>query len=103
MNPLQERNRDIIKNNNINTNWDYRHYLMNNANSIMTHNKYNSCLNTGISNDIDYKKTGGNPYMFTSTLDDSRPFGYQTSDLKETFIYKRHGEMLKTAPKILKK
>ena len=34
MNPLQERNRDIIKNNNINTNWDYRHYLMNNANSI---------------------------------------------------------------------
>lgn len=102
MNSLEERNNVIIKNNNINTNWDYRQYLIKNANSIMSHNKYNSCLNTGIHNTIDYKKQDGNPYMFSSTLDNSRPFGYQTSDLKETFIYKRHGEMLKTAPKISK-
>ena len=102
MNSLEKRNNVIIKDNNINTNWDYRHYLMKNANSIMSHNKYNSCLNTGIHNDLDYKSQDGNPYVFNSTLDNSRPFGYQTSDLKETFIYKRSGEMLKTAPKIPK-
>ena len=51
----------------------------------MSHNKYNSCLNTGIHNDLDYKSQDGNPYVFNSTLDNSRPFGYQTSDLKETF------------------
>lgn len=102
MNSLKERNNDIIKMNNINTNWDYRHYLMNNANAIISHNKYNSCLDTGVHNEINYKREDGNPYLFNSTLDNSRPFGYQTSDLKETFIYKRHGEMLKTAPKISK-
>jgi|TARA_Y100000992_G_C21130039_1_gene426122 hypothetical protein len=100
MNPIDKKNKEIVELNKIETNWDYRHYLMNNAKSIMSHNKYNSCLNTGIINDITNGTKGSNPYLFNSTLDRARPFGYQTSDMKETFIYKRHGEMTKIAPKI---
>tara|TARA_B100001057_G_scaffold342303_1_gene343201 strand:- start:688 stop:999 length:312 start_codon:yes stop_codon:yes gene_type:complete len=102
MSSLEKRNDEIVKMNNINTNWDYRNYLTQNANNIMSHNKYNSCLNTGISTDLIYEKKDGNPFLFHSTLDNSRPFGYQTSDLKEAFVYKRHGEILKVAPKISK-
>ena len=100
MNSLELKNKSIRDENNITTNWGYRHYLMNNAKQIMAHNKLNSCINTGITNNITYETKDSSPYLFNSTLDNSTPFGYQTSDLKETFIFKRQTEILKTAPKI---
>ena len=100
MDPMQKKNEEIRQQNNIKTNWDYRNYLVQNAKTIMAHNKYNSCLSSGITSDITMNTSNKPPHLFKSTLDTERPFGYQTSDLKETFIYKRHTEMLKVAPKI---
>ena len=100
MNSLEKVNSSIRQQNNIVTNWDYRQYLINNADKIMSHNRLNSCINTGITNDQTYGTTGSPPHLFDSTLSTERPFGYQTSDLKEAFIYKRHTEIMKTAPKI---
>ena len=100
MNSIDKKNNEIVKLNNIRSSWDYRNYLISNTNEIMIHNKYNSCLNTGIANDVTNGTKGSNPFLFKSTLDPSRPFGYQTSDLKEAFIYKRQGEITKIAPKI---
>tara|TARA_B100001027_G_C16233437_1_gene315807 strand:- start:100 stop:414 length:315 start_codon:yes stop_codon:yes gene_type:complete len=100
MSSLEKINSSIRKENNITTNWDYRQYLINNADKIITHNRLNSCINSGIINDPTYGIVGNPPHLFDSTLSTERPFGYQTSDLKETFIFKRHTEIMKTAPKI---
>ena len=100
MNSLEKINSDIRQQNNITTNWEYRQYLTRNADKIMSHNRLNSCINTGIINDITYGTRGEPPHLFDSTMSTERPFGYQTSDLKEAFIYKRQTEIMKTAPKI---
>lgn len=76
----------------INSNWKYRQYLQNNANTIM---KYNSMESISASGNnpyaVDNKVASPNvPYMFSSTHDTSKPnFGFNNSDLKQDYLTKQ--------------
>jgi hypothetical protein len=102
-------NDDLIQSNNIRSNWQYRKYLTNNAKDIMQYNFLES------SNDVGYYKRpidlpnmqsnlvsnmNGKPYGFTSTLDQNKPFGYQTSDLKELYLSREQLDSRKISPVI---
>jgi hypothetical protein len=102
-------NEDLIQSNNIKSNWQYRKYLTNNAKDIMQYNFRESC------NDVGYYKRpidlpnmqsnkvsnlGGTPYSFSSVLDNSKPFGYQTSDLKQVYLSREQLDARKISPVI---
>jgi hypothetical protein len=102
-------NDDLIQSNNIRSNWQYRKYLTNNAKDIMEYNFRES------SNDVGYYKRpidlpniqsnnvtnmNGVPYNFSSILDSSKPFGYQTSDLKEMYLSREQLDSRKISPVI---
>jgi hypothetical protein len=102
-------NEDLIQSNNIKSNWQYRKYLTNNAKDIMQYNFRESC------NDVGYYKRpidlpnmqsnkvsnlGGTPYSFSSVLDNSKPFGYHTSDLKEVYLSREQLDARKISPVI---
>ena len=58
------------------------------------------------SNDIGYVKRDyepnqpSNPFLYKSFLDNSRPFGYETSDLKETYLSREQLNARKVSPAI---
>ena len=102
-------NDDLIQSNNLRSNWQYRKYLTNNAKDIMEYNFRESC------NDVGYYKRpidlpnmqsnkavslSGTPYNFTSILDQSKPFGYQNSDLKEMYLSREQLDARKISPVI---
>tara|TARA_Y100000816_G_scaffold291607_1_gene283501 strand:- start:5653 stop:5973 length:321 start_codon:yes stop_codon:yes gene_type:complete len=102
MTSLDEINNSIMEQNTITTNWNYRNYLIRNGKQIINHNKLNACLNRGIINEplLDENKNTP-PHLFTSVTDTGTPFGYQTSDLKEAFVFKRQNETRKVVPRII--
>jgi hypothetical protein len=102
-------NDDLIQSNNLRSNWQYRKYLINNAKDIMEYNFRES------SNDVGYYKRpidlpnmqsnkvtnmNGTPYNFNSVLDNTKPFGYQTSDLKEMYLSREQLDARKISPVI---
>lgn len=73
---------------NINSNYDYRSYLQKNATNIIEYNKkyaynFNCYFNYDKKSEV---VKSGNPYVFTSNLDKSKPFGYNDSDLKNLYL-----------------
>ena len=73
---------------NINSNYDYRSYLQKNATNIIEYNKkyaynFNCYFNYDKKNEV---VKSGTPYVFTSNLDKSKPFGYNDSDLKNLYL-----------------
>jgi hypothetical protein len=98
--PEAVTNNQMIKENGISSNWQYRKYLTQNANRIMKTNFDEA------SNDIGYVKRDyepnqpSNPFLYKSFLDNSRPFGYETSDLKETYLSREQLNARKVAPAI---
>lgn len=100
-------NADIIKSNNIKSNWEYRQFLTRNADNII---KYNF---TESSNDIGYYKrpldvldirtntapsSTYTPYKYTSVMDNSRPNGYSSSDLKDAYLSREQLNSRKISP-----
>lgn len=86
--PAGQENLMLKKAANINSNYDYRRYLQNNATSIMNHNKkyahnYNCYFTYENQKDL---KMARNPYVFENSLDKSKPFGYSDSDLKNIYL-----------------
>ena len=87
----------------INSNWKYRQYLQNNANTIM---KYNSMETISASGNnpyaVDNKVASSNvPYMFSSTHDTSKPnFGFNNSDLKQDYLTKQQNGAKMISPSI---
>jgi hypothetical protein len=90
-------NEQLLKDNGIQTNWEYRQYLQKNANTIMQQN------NMSMSNDVGYvRKYDGNtsvssvPQMFTS-LNQRGAAGYSDSDLKRMYLTREELDSRKTA------
>lgn len=80
-------NEQLLKDNNIKTNWEYRRYLQNNANSIMQQN------NMSMSNDVGYVRRydaepsiRNVPHNFTNTNQHRNIPGYSDSDLKRLYL-----------------
>jgi len=102
-------NDDIIQNNNIRSNWQYRKYLTKNAKDIMEYNFRESSSDVGYYKRVidlpnmqssNVKNMNGTPYNFSSLLDNNKPFGYQTSDLKEMYLSREQLDARKISPVI---
>lgn len=73
----------------IKSNWQYRKYLVENADEIIKYNQLGAC-NECCEGVVRYgtadQSSSNAPYVFTSSLDKSQPFGYETSDLKNNYL-----------------
>jgi hypothetical protein len=79
----------IQKSENINTNWEYRQFLTNNAMTIMKLNNQESCYYLGLNPHVNSDRTPSDnvPHMYSSTTDTRHPgYGYPTSDLKNVYL-----------------
>lgn len=93
-------NNEIIKNNSIKTNAQYRQFLTNNANDIIYKNQIEACDQCGncikqVQGGINYNNS---PYLYKSPFDKSEPFGYQESDLKNVYLSRQQLQSRKVAP-----
>jgi hypothetical protein len=82
---------NIRKNAGITTNWQYRKYLTENADSIIKYNQLSSSEDCSGTNSIysnGEEKLSNSPFVYKSALDNSRPYGYENSDLKNNYLTK---------------
>ncbi len=86
--PGNSENIKLLKNNNINTNWNYRSYMVKHSDEIIKINQRNACDAIGL-NHIDTNKNNGknnSPFIYKSLNDVSTPRGYETSNAKIKYI-----------------
>ena len=91
-------NQNIKDSANIQSNWNYRNYLINNAESIMSGNLLSACdqccycpAKYGVD-----QPTNSSPFLYSSCTDNINPYGYSNSDLKNHYIseYKLQSRMV---------
>ena len=92
----------IIKDNNIKSNWQYRRFLNQHANEIMTHNLQEACNDTGYfvetEKDVNTKQPNY-PYTYTSVDDNTKVLGQEKeSDLKELYLSRERLDDRKNVP-----
>jgi len=86
-NPACDINKKLKEKNGMKNNYQYRQFLIKNGVSLMNKNNVASChecsecVLQGTSNDKSYGK-----YLFTSISDNSKPYGYQNSNLKNLYL-----------------
>ena len=96
--PNCEANNRLKKSLYLNSNYDYRQYLIRNGQSVMNSNRY-SCLKTNINQQIgDGQLNHKNKYLFSSVNDNNKPFGYQESDLKNVYLSRQQLQARAEAP-----
>lgn len=101
--PESAVNNQLLKNNNIKSNWEYRKYLTQHSQQIMEYNFRETCNDCGYfippldvgSNEKSHKKM---PYTYSSFTDTSKPDGYQDSDLKQMYLSREQLNSRKVAP-----
>lgn len=94
-----EINKNIINNNNIKTNYQYRQYLINNGNKVQNNNLNIACDNCGVCNYGPlFKPNETGKYLFKSCSDKSRPYGYECSDLKNQYLTREELQSRMIAP-----
>lgn len=104
--PESTENANLIESNNIKSNWEYRRYLTSNSKEILEYNFREAC------NDVGYFKRPidlpsiqsnavsgyNNPFLFRSVVDNSKPQGYQESDLKKLYLTREQLNARKISP-----
>jgi hypothetical protein len=107
--PESSINADLVERSGIKSNWEYRKYLTENAKEIMEYNFRESSNDTGYyKRPIDIPSIQSNevkgfhdtPYVYSSNLDKSKPFGYSSSDLKDLYMSREQLASRKVAPVI---
>ena len=99
-NPACNSNTELRNNLNITNNYDYRQWLIKNGTTIRNKNfqsaknENSECIEAA-----QHVKTNGK-YLFQDCADNSRPFGYETSDLKNLYLT-RNALQSRTNPHIL--
>jgi hypothetical protein len=102
-------NAKIIETNKIKSNWEYRQYLQKNAKQIMEYNFYESANDTGyykhpiVAPSIQSNSVKGldkTPFLYESNLDNAKPFGYASSDLKQLYLSREQLEARQISPVI---
>ena len=107
--PESHLNDRLVKQNNIKSNWQYRHYLQQNAPQIMESNFKLSSNDTGFmvqpaakmsiqSNEFGHLETY--PYSYKSIMDENKPKGYVLSDLKSNYLTRDQLEARRVAPSV---
>jgi len=92
--PESTVNNQILQDNGIKSNWEYRNYLVANATQIMEKNFRESSNDTGYfakqyeapnSNEV-LKDVNNPPFHYNKDNLDEKPFGYASSDLKHLYL-----------------
>lgn len=88
--PGSKISNDIKKEAGIQSNWQYRKYMVENADSIIKYNQLQACdeccgCPARYGSD---EKSVNQPFLFKSCNDNRQPFGYETSDLKNLYLDK---------------
>lgn len=104
--PESAANNQLLKNNDIKSNWQYRKYLTQHSQQIMEYNFRETCNDTGyfippldVGNGDEPNKHSTNvPYVYSSFTDTSKPEGYQESDLKQMYLSREQLNSRKVAP-----
>lgn len=108
-------NENIRKNENITSNWQYRRYLMNNADKIIMKNQLEACNqccscpakfnsapsnspNVAVNNNSSDTTRKTTPFLFDSCTDRSQPFGYETSNQKSLYLSQQSLESRMVTP-----
>ena len=82
-------NENLRKKTGIKQNWEYRKYLVDNAESIIKQNQINACDQcSNCKLDVDHNKYPQAPYIYNSSNEKSQPYGYEDSDLKNLYLSK---------------
>ena len=68
------------------SNWKYRRYLQQNGSKIMLQNQMNACNMVGVNLYNVTEASPNTPYLYKSCLDNTKPFGYKDSDLKQAYL-----------------
>lgn len=80
-------NEQLIKENNIQTNWEYRRYLQTNAKEIMKKNCMSMCNDVGYVCRYENEPVGNTPQMFRNMNERGTDMaGYSDSDLKRMYL-----------------
>jgi hypothetical protein len=98
-NPSCAVNNQYIKQNNIKTNYQYRQFMINNGMNIQksnTETTYKLCGAQKYEPDLKPKHNGR--YLYKSCQDNHRPYGYETSDLKNVYLSRQDLESRMIAP-----
>ena len=97
-------NDSIRRAENIKTNWDYRKYLMANADQIMNINRMDAVNMSGHGSFEVSAYAQENhrnvPFMYASVMDSREPFGYVESDLKDVYLSREALQSRMIAPEI---
>ena len=96
--PAAVINNEIRASENIKTNWNYRNYLVNNAEKIIGYNQKEACNEcsscppqysdpnlTPLQVD-ELNNSKNSPFLYSSSSDNSAPFGYESSNLKNIYL-----------------
>lgn len=81
---------EIRKQSNLQTNWQYRQYMQDNADKIIAYNQLASCDKCGacpIKYGVQSNPTTQTPFIFSS-IDATQTLGYPNSDLKSQYLSK---------------
>jgi hypothetical protein len=98
LDPNCEENDRLQKSLQIQNNYDYRQYLIKNAESLMNKNKMGCFM---LNNDFrvgEKEFVSHNKYVFNNVHDNNQPFGYEKSDLKNIYLSRQQLNAKKQAP-----
>lgn len=89
----EKMNKKIKQKYDIKTNYDYRMFLTKNGNNIISKNQLNSCDQCGFCqyeklNEINSNQIN-NKYLYKGLTDNTKPYGYESSDLKSNYVDKQ--------------
>lgn len=90
-------NKTLRKENNIRSNNDYRRFLTNNADQIIQLNQQSAVNYIGTTCNKS-NSSPNQPFIFKSCLDNSVPFGYENSDLKNIYLSRQQLQCRMLAP-----
>lgn len=98
--PACEKNKTLIKQNNIQSNYQYRQFLIQNSGNLMQTNAIAACDQCGVCSygyPLHYDTNNGK-YLYKSMQDNTQPYGYETSDLKNMYVSRQQLQARLSAP-----
>ena len=81
-------NENLRKEKKITHNWEYRKYLIDNADTIIKSNQKNACDNcSNCSLEVNEVKNTQTPFLYNAASNKkTQPYGYENSDLKNLYL-----------------
>ena len=90
-------NDQLRSQNNIDSNWTYRQFLMHNSTNIMDGNLQQCFSQSGYSN-LYGQTVLNSPFLYSTVADKSQPYGYENSDLKNLYLSRNDLQSRMVAP-----